>query len=114
MKCKYVGGFATFIGGSGEVLTPSVVSAAAATLATDALTMADAVAARGGGGVVAGGEATATGSRGGGGATATGEGGGVTAVGGGGGATNDQHEKSLSYCQQKGFQRQRGRDTIKV
>ena len=54
---------ATFIVGSGEVLLPSAFSAAAATLAGDTLTMADAVAAEGGGGVVSGGEVTATGSR---------------------------------------------------
>eukprot|EP00957_Ditylum_brightwellii_P004136 315194-Ditylum_brightwellii.AAC.1 len=54
-----------FIGGSGEVLLLSAVSAAAVTLSADTLTMADAVAARGGGGVVAEGEVTATGSRGG-------------------------------------------------
>ena len=47
------------------MLLPSVVKAAVATLAADALTMADAVAAEGGGGVIAGGEVNATGSRGG-------------------------------------------------
>jgi len=56
---------------------------------------------------------TATGSGGGGGATAAGGGGGVTAAGGGGGTTNDRQEKSSSHRQQKGFRRQRGRDTMK-